>query len=544
MQKDHPRERCGFLLYLVLGGAYLFTVYSPALFIKFAFHDQYRYFLPSSDSISGDPQFAWLVGIGRPLTAVVEGVVFSLVDKISDLTTVRIVVVACVVVTAALFARWLQGVTTSRATALLLSLAVFSLPGIQFHVFIGDVPNILAILFALLAYFSVEKFNPFGFPKPGASKYLVLGIVCFLISAFFYVPKAMFFLVPCLAAALFKDRLALSEGRERILRDLCVFAVGCIAYFVITKVFLAPRLDQDSIPANYRFSITTDIWKKLRLFKDTLTPIAFNLWNIQPDKTVLYSTAFVILTGLLSAFAKTVSQLGPREIVSALKRTALLIVFVFAVALSCNAPTLVARGSLVLYRILFAYTAAVVVLLVWSFRSFSELLPKALGQKIFLSLTLALCVAGGISAFDVTYHNALNARLEFAYICRAIKQNAAEGVRRIHVVRPEPSGVGFNGRRSSLGDEFNHNSTRFPQDIMFIVSTALSEAFPGKKINITSCPNAEKALRGVPGGTIAVTSGEFNEPVAPFPGTLVIDMNKLVRESREQKLCDPKRNTR
>jgi len=95
------------LAFLVFGGISLYFIYSAALNIPFAHHDQYRFFredfhrpVEFKKHQGNDTEYGFIKGIGRPIAAEIEFNAFRNVAVVKDLTFSRYVTVFMVATSA------------------------------------------------------------------------------------------------------------------------------------------------------------------------------------------------------------------------------------------------------------------------------------------------------------------------------------------------------------------------------------------------------------------------------------------------------------
>ncbi len=509
-----------FFLYFLLAFIYLFVVFSPATFIPFAHHDQYRYFANPGNRFRNDPLRGFITGLGRPLTASIQNVVFKNVDNISDLSLVRGIVIFFTAIVLSLLAIWLYSLFPNKAIAFLVSATIFTLPGIQYFVFNGDIPNIVCIFFALLSSLFIQKVklrDPYhrDFKESlWLLFFFLLSLGSFMVSAFIYTPLTMFFLLPTLAIVLFTSISSWPETRLKVIRDLLLYGSGCVIYFIVAKLCFVPMFNQDDVPAIYKLSITSNIPSKIAFFKE-ISIRSLNLWNIHPNKTIYLVLILIILAGALVAAIRILSR--NRNVADKRKHILFMLQIAIAVGillLASNTVNLVASGGAILYRTIFVYMAMITLLLIWCFSSVRYICPVKLQVKIVGTIICAIFVGASIIAYRTTRHNTLNSYIEFSFVCREIAKHGDKKISRIHLIRAKPNGRGFNNRLSSpspYGDEFNVNSTQYVQDIPFIIRAALLE------LNLK-------------GGHFIVTNSAFGEPIPASPNTVIIDMNRLINK--------------
>lgn len=127
-------------------------LFGPAVFIPYAHHDQYRYFLepPGLLGCTADPQYLWLLRLLRPINAWIECSAMLAVDGFGELQILRGLAVLALAAFAGGLAKTLAPLFPGRpfATAAL-TLACVSLPGGQYVVNMANLPHVLAAGLAL-----------------------------------------------------------------------------------------------------------------------------------------------------------------------------------------------------------------------------------------------------------------------------------------------------------------------------------------------------------------------------------------------------------
>ena len=151
-----------------------------------------------------------------------------------------------------------------------------------------------------------------------------------------------------------------------------------------------------------------------------------------------------------------------------------------------------------------------------------------LREKFIGTITCFIFVGATVIANYTILNNTLNSYIEFNFVRTQLAKCSSKKISRIHLIRAKPIGRGFNNKLSSHGDEFNLNSTGFPQDIHFIIREALIELKPKDNVLVFPCSNDEKCISSAPLGYIIVTNSAFDESIAVASDAVIIDMNDLL----------------
>jgi len=195
-------------------------------------------------------------------------------------------------------------------------------------------------------------------------------------------------------------------------------------------------------------------------------------------------------------------------------------------AVMANIPILLAAGGHGGFRVLFAYSAIIVLALSWAVLELTGLLPEKLGRaSIFVALSLMM-VGSGFLAQRNTLETALNDYAELSFIRAKIAPHINE-LTAIHIIRPLPQKSFLNLPWAGNG-EFNINSSYYWQDIAWMIRSVVLESVRDKaSVRVYSTFNSEESVAAVPKNGIVVTSSLPDEPIKAPHGALIIDMNAL-----------------
>lgn len=510
-----------FLLFMV----FLFVVYNAVISTPYAHHDDYYFFVP--DEYGNHPQIIEIQVCGRQVYAWLVRAYQHSVTSLADLTTIRFIGLLYVGIAATLFAIWLLSIGFKSVQGFLLSLAVFTLPGVQALAgWAMASPFLIPISLSIVAALLLQWATTAGARTrihitPTNAIAILTACMALTIAMFIYPPTTMFFVVTITSIALFSDGSQKHVRRQAVLYVTVLFIAIALWYLMHSFVFypdyvrLWPEHVENIARGGYAFKVTAEFAEKIRFFTRVLTPKAISLWDITCSSRTQAFVVATIVMGLLVHVARDVGlALRGRKAFRVIARAyAGALLFLGAVLALANLPTLAAAASVSPARVLIPYSAIIVLLCVWSgcrlmdrwhFRQ----------DRIILIVATVLALWGVYTARANTQRHALLAGREIEYIRDNLERALVQGdVRGVHVVRPRAGACGVYG--PSEADELALPSSGFWQDVPHMVKVANS-------------------LLRQPLQEVVVSSGGKDGPVPRMPGTLVIDMNDFCASYRER----------
>lgn len=491
---------------LFCAGALLLSL-CTVLTVPFAQHDQYRYFrLPAElkTTCEYDTQFTGLFyDLGRPLAALVECAIFKNAHELSDLTWARTLAIAlALLLFSLLYAVFKRDFFWSREKAAAAAALICLVPGVLNLVVMSNLPGLLGLSLAALAYFLLA----FGW------KWMPMGIVAMLLALFSYPPSAFIFLSLSLACAL-------TVGRDRrevfsiIFRRFSFCATAVAIFWLAVKLILHPQVNYSQGPGGpYSFALTNDFIGRTFYFEDISLRV-LNLWNIYESTAVAMGVSLLFVALVIWTFLR---QAGNRRLL--LEKVGIALLGCFLVP----APILLSSMPEVLSRTLVAYSAFLILLLFWLFNT---------PPRWMLATVVAVAALNG--SFNL-WMNARNSQLEFSFLTEQIKSRGLINSRVILVrnVERDSAGKSFVGL-PPVGDEFNVNSTVYSaEELTFILRLPMVAAGAPANVRLLPCPNpsmCKKALEEVRGYPEIVLLARVNEP-AQWPADWpLIDLTPFTR---------------
>lgn len=540
------------LAFLVFGGISFYFIYSPALNIPFAHHDQYRFFAEDSHSPlefkkhhSNDSEYRFIKGKGRPIAAEIEFNTFKNVFVIKDLVFFRFITVFMIVISVTLIAVWLYYIGLPKYIAFLVSGSLFTLPGIQNFVCMANIPNVLAIFLAIgssLILYRVSFLSIGSSPRKDAvdaSAILLMSFLLLMGALFSYPALAYLFLLPPLTLILFRKLEDWGEVRKVVALHLGMLGFASIVYFLVVRYMFSPSLGK--VTGSYQFGLTHDLVGKMRWFIRSVSIWTLNLWNIYLENEVAYIILIVICLGVLAkGFAFLKSEYFSRNAPKAISNALQAIVVVIGLVLAVNLPIILMSGGLLLFRIILAYSVVIAVILFFCLRGLVEALAKKWANAITSAVFCIVFAGSAVYANFNTANNALNSYTETLFLSSQLAKHVDDNVKRIHVILPisqgKRYGYGYIGL-PQITDEFNMVSLCHLDRIAEKVRGALLQVMDRSRFVVVGCAkgqNLQECLKNASAQTIVVTYSETDEPIEMTPNTVVVNMNDLMQVSFER----------
>jgi len=558
-----------FLLAWACSFAYLFITYYPVASISYAHHDQYRYFAPTGPDRQAakavrttDPQWRWLRLIGRPVAAELEYQIFKRVTVVDDLTPIRVIGIGLYAMAMAIAICFLLELGLSAVVAFCLGGALFTLPAVQFSVYIASfnhpVAHILALTSAALIRLGsrVSADDPHWYRNPRRIVCHTVAIALLVVALLSYAPSAFVVLFPIAAEIAFKGIAGWPATRRHLIRDVFLTGLACIVYFAIIRHnFIAHGGHEFQ---SYKIEVNGDVTHRLlRIPLDLMLP-ALNLWSVHAKWRIAAVMACLLASGLGLALLREFRAV-PRSKLRLVQSTwncflgravvqytkyaqrfgrylqlvaAITLILFFSEATYFAAPT-----TMSLYRMHFAFGGLIVLLFAGTAACWGRLIPTPWRHKAALALACVVLGSAGLRAHANVLKNCLNDRLELSFVSAQISAHAAEPIHRVHIIQPHATTYSFNGQRKVLtSEEFNVPTSDCPPSVAYMGCAAMLNVFdPDSFIAVTPLHTLE-AISAVDPNSVAITYSAHGEPVIPSPGMIVIDMDQLLRVAAPSKL--------
>lgn len=524
-----------FLGHFIVAYILLFISFSSVVWHESAHHDNTRYFRVSSSeefksSCYNDSQYGWLYIIGRPMTAEIECKVFKYTKQLKDLSTLRVFVIGFIAAAAAILSLVFLRFGLDKGTSLFISVAIFSLPGMQNAAFMTNFSNAISPIVALAAFLFLcyrLPFYPIGWNGEKLAR-SALAVVMLIGSALIYPSLSFTFFWGGIVRALTYRSNDWIDQVLLFVRDTTLFGIAMVSALFLKNAVVpeAFKAGLASIPESFQadFSILSIVGKIPFLFVDAV-PTASSLWFIQKGIFGYSVIALILLSITLLIVLKkknsTDYQVTPLNILIAF------IFFIFTFA-----PLILSKAPMMHQRVLMPSTGAFVIL-------FSILIPSAIALVTYNSIRInsfrgvaCLVVSLGLIASSYTLSkNVWNTNIEMMFARYEIAK-LDRLPRRIHLITAIDNNIGFDGL-SSRSDEFHRKTTDYKQDIVDFLRLSLFGSDRGAEVPLAYCdPSTTDCDVAVPKGQVIVSFSDYEQKYCRSDDMILIDMNLLVRATR------------
>lgn len=410
----------------------------PAIMLDYGMHDDYRYLGAGIDKKNVwklHPDMSPGVAMGRPVAMFFIGIQSLLTHKVSDFIWQRFAFFLLTMFSAlCVYYYFTRRLLLNNLYALSLVFCIFTLPQSQFFivwaiwsVFAGPA-LLLAICSYLIFDYAWNKYFLLRRWKSG-SIYLLISFLAFLISLYDYPVMSLFFLVFSCGNILFSKINLWPQTRIRVISEVLFCCIGMIFYIISYKLIYLPLIVKyyphlKNVLPTLRYHtvlISTDIALKIKLF---YIASIFSFGNIlHPFLDHISALLVLIIIGagsiivLLGYWYKShrANVLEDKSELVKLKWVyEMLFAIIIIVPLSI-APNLV-TGYGFLYRVLFPYSAIVVVIMFWVLQHLGRLFMVKEEQLIDKWIALLMVAIFGLLAQTQMLNTALSANRELKFI--------------------------------------------------------------------------------------------------------------------------------
>ncbi|WP_438483447.1 hypothetical protein [Oleiharenicola lentus] len=399
-------------------------VYWQTVFLDYGLRDDYSHLRESREEPGKMVKFT--TSQGRPLYGALLETSFGHVETVSNLRWLRLGGV--VLLTLLAFALWRQLYRSgwSEVEAMAIGLGVALLPAAQVTAgwAIGW-PYALSLLLAVAGFSAIET----ELERGGLKRVVAFlgGCLIYMLAGLIYQSNAMFAVVVIGAVLLVRT------GREPLLDlrwlviHLSALFIGLVASYVLVKFLFASGMFEAS--------------PRMRLESDPVGKLVWFFANPLPNATALYAlrdmfgtgaAIFWSATGLMAAFIGIAGKFVP-DVVT--KRKWLLCVCVLPFV--AHAVSFAAAERAVGYRVLFALSALMLVLVVFTLRLLRE--TKRVHRKATYVAFAALLGIAAISAWSNSLGLIAEPQgREWALIKNGVQRYNFKTATKVYIITPTP----------------------------------------------------------------------------------------------------------
>ncbi len=506
------------ILYFNLILVFLLVCYSPAVFVLYAHHDDYTFWQMVPGSWERHTFANYSLLIGRPVAGLILTWLNWGIDSFFDLAVYRLTNVVILALCCFIGMMFLNKLFKRQEHALLISLAVFTLPPFQSIVSIAAAgPCLLSVLWVSGACLLLDRIpdNKISF-KDKSGRSFISSVILIILALMIHQSVAAFYWF--LTMVIF---LANFNGNKK--RINIFIMAGVAAYFLYAGYILLARpfFFKENLGDYSPYQLSTDYADKLLwLLKEPLVNV-FNFWNIFPSRLfalviagfLLFSFAIYLykyffkkklmsgdqqanacgttISSISPAGTSSLGEIPPRStFISApadvafcwrgKKEILYQCIIAAGIFVLSFLPNLVSLKNAAFYRCLVSVGAIALILAVLCLRLWVDIIvPGKFRERVLTFLLIFLCLWGGYKAFsNIYFYRSVPSAAEYKYIKGAMHKADSNLYNRIYFIMPDSHLV--KGRY----DEFNVPSTSFASDIRHIVTCVLREMAQEKGLEI------------------------------------------------------------
>lgn len=483
--------RSRLLFYLLLLTPLL--VYWPTIFHDYGWRDDYSYLREAREEPG--KILAGTSSHGRPLYGALLETSFEQVGQVESLVWVRLLTV--LLLTALALALWQQLLRSgwNEAEAAAIGLGLVLLPAAQvISGWATSWPCVVALLLALAGFSAIETELGFG----GLKRIIALigGALIYALAGLIYPSNAMFAVVPIAAVLLVRSPRDTISPMRWLVVHLSALFLGLLGSYVLVKLSFASGL----FDASPRIQFETNPFTKLIWFLGNPLPNSAALIALRDSfgegATLFWLTALLVL-GMIAFAWKLLPNPGS-------KRSWL--ICVAGLPFVAHAVSLLAAERVIGYRVLFALSGLVLVLLVFTFRLLRESnrLHRNAEHGILAVLVLLALLAARKNAVTLIAEPQGH---EWTIARHAVQRNAFKGATKVYLIR---ASLADRSTARVFADEFGSLSSSSDWAPREMFKAALYDRFGGL------------LPKGV---TVDITVGET--PPAPGAFDVVVDFRQL-----------------
>jgi hypothetical protein len=400
LSKTEPR---GAVQYATVA-ATLIVALCPSLFFTFGFHNDFNAWgYDAARCCSGHPETRILMAIGRYFGAFAQNLQFMTIRSLGSLWAWRLIGIASIAALACFYLRIVSLRWPPEWTDVFLTIAVFTLPTMQFQamwvsMYVFWTPPMALGLVAASLLLTVTDRDP----RKDTWRAIILvsaALLALLCGLCFYPMSATIVLVPAAHLLVRRD-----QARFRWFAVAATFTLGTafIVYFAVHKLLVLPHLKNVPYLGEYQFVLHPGIVGETARRAIEYLNLSSYLWMPFEVPWVPEFVLWIALAGLVFALIRLARGRLPDAIDFALACGLFLV---------ATAPVLVVDQFSESFRITFTMTAIVMLSLFWLVRQI--IARQAVPATAFAVLGILLAFAG---VYGTSRSSALDFRLSQAAV--------------------------------------------------------------------------------------------------------------------------------
>ncbi len=493
----------------LLVAAVLLLTYAPLAQAQYGFGDDFILLL------SDEPlEYAYLKD-GRPVFALAQLLVHRPIQRLDQFGYLRFATSVAITAIAFFFFRQVRRLGGTRVEHAALAIALGTLPCLHTYVaqanfWLAPLAGLTVLWAAALTFRASEHVHA---PQQVASPRFVPPLLLMLIAAAAYQPMLSWYWTMVVIYLLDRRYLSSAAYRKRVYYQIAVGLAFFVVCFIAFKLYFV--LFQSN--AKPRTQLTGQPFEKLYWFARIQLPLALNFWHLMDSSKRLLTLGIaaislaLMLTGYIVSCLRYRSRLRRPAWKDARKRRGVLVtrtILIAIVLLLTHVHWLAIAISPQSYRIIASLGVATLLLLYWSLRQLSALIPN---RRVAVRLRQACLAAVAFATVFSCQHYSdkywiAPHRTAYGYMLLTIRDGMGDDIKRIHLVR---QGTHDGYVSEWFIESFGRPATERPWTIDAMVQSALRDS-------------------GVRHHVETITHGAGSDPIPDDSGTLVIDMRKMV----------------
>lgn len=410
----------------------------PAILLEYGMHDDYRYLGANIDkknvwNLHTDMSHG--IAMGRPIAMFFIGIQSLFTNRVNDFIWQRFAFFILTLLSALLVYYYLtRRLLLDSFFASALVFCIFALPQSQFFI-IWAVWSVFAgpaLLLAIISYliFDYAWNNYFVFRRwKSYAIYLSISFCVFLISLYDYPVMTLFFLVFSCANILFSKLDVWPKTRIRVIHEILFCCFGMAVYFISYKLIYLPLVvvifphlkDVLSTLGYHSVTISMDLPLKIKQFYVGSILSFGGIFHPFLDHASALFVFIILVVG------SSVVLLGywfyPHKLKTLENKEQLLklkwifqMFFTVVIILPLSITPILAAGGGFTYRVLFPYSAIIVLFMFWLLNRLSHLFVIRKAQLVTYSVALFMVIVFGALAQTYMLNTALSANRELKFI--------------------------------------------------------------------------------------------------------------------------------
>jgi hypothetical protein len=476
-----------------------FFVCFPAIVLEYGMHDDYRYLgsgIDKKDIWKLHPDMSPGVACGRPVAMFFIGIQSLVTDKIRDFTWQRFVFFGSTLFCALCVYYYLtRRLLLDSFFAACLVFCIFTLPQSQFFV-LWSVWSVFAgpaLFLAILSYLIFDYAWSNFFLCRRWKSYAICLFISFcvlLLSLYDYPVMTLFFLVFSCANILFSKFNAWPKTGIRVIHEILFCCLGMAVYLITYKLIyvplvltLFPHLEHAlSLMTSHRVEISLDVSLKIsRFWAGSVLSLGSVFHPLFGHVSAIFVFIFLSL-GCVAVFVVYLFRAYRSRMIEGRVQLQelnwiLQMILAILIILPLSVAPVLATITGFTYRLVFPYSAIIVLLIFWILLSLSRIFAIQKAQSVANYVALLIVIVFGILAQICMSNTALSANRELVFIRQKLASVDFSKVSELVCLKPNRWPGEYQGTFGQVEPVFGDLPQRHEYDHMATNRAFMEELF-------------------------------------------------------------------